>query len=233
MKKQTLSLLSAVAVAALVGTFATPAAAERVVKIAGFGAKSGIVRSFGINTEAVMQAAVEHINGQGGVKLGDGTMAMIEMSFDDDRCNAEEGISVLRKIASSDALVAVGADLLERGRAPVRHPPAQRGRCGRFRPPDPGIHGHRDQGRPREDLRVGVPQRSQRERDVPHPVPLGEGELPRPRDGVRRGGRGLRPLALHLVRGDGQAGRRKPGSRSWASPSGCSRTRTSPSRYGR
>ena len=108
MKKQTLSLLSAVAVAALVGTFATPAAAERVVKIAGFGAKSGVVRSFGINTEAVMQAAVEHINGQGGVKLGDGTMAMIEMSFDDDRCNAEEGISVLRKIASSDALVAVG-----------------------------------------------------------------------------------------------------------------------------
>ena len=108
MKKQTLSLLSAVAVAALLGTGATPAAAERTAKIAGFGAKSGVVRSFGVNTEAVMQAAVEHINSQGGVKLGDGSMAMLEMSFDDDRCNAEEGISVLRKIASSDALVAVG-----------------------------------------------------------------------------------------------------------------------------
>ena len=108
MKKQTLSLLSAVAVATLLGTGATPAAAERTAKIAGFGAKSGVVRSFGVNTEAVMQAAVEHINSQGGVKLGDGSMAMMEMSFNDDRCNAEEGISVLRKIASSDALVAVG-----------------------------------------------------------------------------------------------------------------------------
>ena len=108
MKKQTLSLLSAVAVAALVGTFATPAAAERTAKIAGFGVKSGVFRSFGINTEAVMQAAVEKINAEGGVKLGDGTMAMMEMTFDDDRCNAEEGISVLRRIASSDAMVAVG-----------------------------------------------------------------------------------------------------------------------------
>jgi branched-chain amino acid transport system substrate-binding protein len=108
MKKQTLSLLSAVAVAALVGTFATPAAAERTAKIAGFGVKSGVLRSFGINTEAVMQAAVEKINADGGVKLGDGTMAMMEMSFDDDRCNAEEGISVLRRIASSEAMVAVG-----------------------------------------------------------------------------------------------------------------------------
>ena len=108
MKKQTLSLLSAVAVAALVGTFATPAAAERTAKIAGFGVKSGVLRSFGINTEAVMQAAVEKINAEGGVKLGDGTMAMMEMSFDDDRCNAEEGISVLRRIASSEAMVAVG-----------------------------------------------------------------------------------------------------------------------------
>ena len=108
MKKQTLSLLSAVAVAALMGTVATPAAAERTAKIAGFGVKSGVFRSFGINTEAVMEAAVEKINAEGGVKLGDGTMAMVEMSFDDDRCNAEEGISVLRRIASSEALVAVG-----------------------------------------------------------------------------------------------------------------------------
>lgn len=108
MKKQTLSLLSAVAVAAMLGTAATPAAAERTAKIAGFGVKSGVLRSFGINTEAVMQAAVEKINAEGGVKLGDGTMAMMEMSFDDDRCNAEEGISVLRRIASSEAMVAVG-----------------------------------------------------------------------------------------------------------------------------
>ena len=87
MKKQTLSLLSAVAVAVLLGASGASVAADRTVKIAGFGAKSGVVRSFGVNTEAVMEAAVEHINSGGGVKLGDGTMAMIEMTFDDDRCN--------------------------------------------------------------------------------------------------------------------------------------------------
>ena len=106
--KRTLSLLSAVAVAALLGMGSAADAADRTVKIAGFGVKSGVLRSFGINTEAVMKAAVENINSKGGVKLADGTMAMVEMTFDDDRCNAEEGISVIRRIASTEAVVAVG-----------------------------------------------------------------------------------------------------------------------------
>ena len=104
---KTLKLVSAaVGAAALLG--AQPALADRTVKIAGFGAKSGVVRSFGVNTEAVMNAAIEQINAQGGVKLGDGTMAKLELDFYDDRCNAEEGISVLRRIAGTDAVVAVG-----------------------------------------------------------------------------------------------------------------------------
>ncbi len=82
--------------------------AERTVKISGFGAKSGIIRSFGINTEAVLKGAIEAVNKAGGVKLGDGTMAKMELEFFDDRCNAEEGISVLRRIAGSDALIAIG-----------------------------------------------------------------------------------------------------------------------------
>ena len=83
-------------------------AEDRTVKIAGFGAKSGVVRSFGVNTEAVARAAIKSINDAGGIKLGDGSMAQLELTFDDDRCNAEEGISVLRRIASSEAVVAVG-----------------------------------------------------------------------------------------------------------------------------
>jgi len=104
------SWIIAPAMAAAAFSFVTveSIAAERAVHIAGFGAKSGVVRSFGVNTEAVMRGAIDKINSAGGVKLGDGTMAMIEMSFDDDRCNAEEGISVLRRIAGTDALVAVG-----------------------------------------------------------------------------------------------------------------------------
>src|SRR5262249_12512435 len=83
-------------------------AQERTVKITGFGAKSGVVRVFGVNSEAALKAAAEEINNSGGVTLGDGTKAKIVVEFLDDRCNAEEGISVVRPIASADAFVAVG-----------------------------------------------------------------------------------------------------------------------------
>lgn len=88
---------------------AAPAAAqERTVKIAGFGAKSGVVRSFGVNSEAAIRAAADEINKAGGVKLGDGTRGKIVAEFYDDRCNAEEGISVIRRIAGGDWVVAIG-----------------------------------------------------------------------------------------------------------------------------
>ena len=74
-------------------------AQERTVKITGFGAKSGVVRVFGINSEAALSAAAEEINKAGGVTLGDGSKAKFAIEFLDDRCNAEEGISVARSIA--------------------------------------------------------------------------------------------------------------------------------------
>lgn len=84
------------------------AAQERTVKIAGMGAKSGVVRSFGVNSEAAILAAADEINRAGGVRLGDGTRGKIVMEFFDDRCTAEEGISVTRRIASADFLVIIG-----------------------------------------------------------------------------------------------------------------------------
>lgn len=84
-------------------------AQERTVKIYGFGAKSGVVRIFGLNSEAAMKAAAEQINKAGGVTLGDGSKAKLLIEYLDDRCNAEEGINALRRIASQpDAIVAVG-----------------------------------------------------------------------------------------------------------------------------
>ncbi|HEU4644164.1 MAG TPA: ABC transporter substrate-binding protein [Burkholderiales bacterium] len=80
----------------------------QTVKITGFGAKSGVVRSFGINSEAAMLAAADLINKGGGVKLADGSKANIEVEFLDDRCDAAEGISVIRRIAGTNAVVAVG-----------------------------------------------------------------------------------------------------------------------------
>lgn len=84
-------------------------AQERTVKIYGFGAKSGVVRIFGLNSEAAMKAAAEQINKAGGVTLGDGSKARLVIEYLDDRCNAEEGINALRRIAAQpDAFVAVG-----------------------------------------------------------------------------------------------------------------------------
>lgn len=83
-------------------------AQQREVHITGFGAMSGVVRSFGINSKAAMDAAADQINKAGGVTLGDGTKGKIVIGYFDDRCNAEEGISVARRIAGTNALVAVG-----------------------------------------------------------------------------------------------------------------------------
>jgi branched-chain amino acid transport system substrate-binding protein len=84
------------------------AAQDKVINIAGFGAKSGVVRSFGVNSEAALLAAADVVNKAGGVKLADGSKAKIAIEFYDDRCNAEEGISVIRRIAGTNAVVAIG-----------------------------------------------------------------------------------------------------------------------------
>ena len=84
-------------------------AAERTVKIAAWGAKSGPLRSFGVNSEAVLKGAVKSINDSGGVKLGDGTMAKMEFTYYDSACNADQAISVARKVESqTEALVGIG-----------------------------------------------------------------------------------------------------------------------------
>ncbi len=101
MKKLTLAVALAFAASGAL-------AQEKTIKIAGFGAKSGVVRSFGINSEAALLAASDVVNKGGGVKLADGSKAKLEITFYDDRCNAEEGISVIRRIAGTDAVVAVG-----------------------------------------------------------------------------------------------------------------------------
>jgi len=107
MKKSAL-FLGAAAIA-LAGFGTAPATAqERTIKIAGFGAKTGPVRSFGVNSEAAMVAAAEEINKKGGIKLADGTMAKVVVTFDDDRCQAEDGINIVRRLASGDTLIAVG-----------------------------------------------------------------------------------------------------------------------------
>ena len=84
------------------------AAQDRVIKIAGVGAMSGVVRTFGVNAKATLDMAVDEINAAGGMKLKDGSRAKVVTTYVDERCNAEEGISVIRKLASEDWLVSIG-----------------------------------------------------------------------------------------------------------------------------
>ena len=100
---------AALAAAATALLTAPAVAQERTLKIYGFGAKSGVVRIFGLNSEAAMKAAADQINKAGGVTMGDGAKAKLVIEYLDDRCNAEEGINALRRIASQpDAVVAIG-----------------------------------------------------------------------------------------------------------------------------
>ena len=104
------SLATALTTATLLAMASGSALAqERTLKIYGFGAKSGVVGIFGQQSEAAMQAAAAMINKAGGVTLGDGTKARLVIEYLDDRCNAEEGINALRRIAAqNDAFVAIG-----------------------------------------------------------------------------------------------------------------------------
>lgn len=98
----------ALAVSLALATTGVALAQEKTIKIAGFGAKTGPVRSFGVNSEAAMLAAADVINKQGGVRLADGSKAKMVVEFYDDRCTAEEGISIIRRVHGTDAIVAVG-----------------------------------------------------------------------------------------------------------------------------
>jgi branched-chain amino acid transport system substrate-binding protein len=108
MRKTALLLCSALVAAATLTCVGAASAEERTVYIDGFGAKSGVVRSLGINSEAAMRAAVDLINSQGGVKLADGATGKIKFEYYDDRCVAEEGISIVRRMAAGPTLIGVG-----------------------------------------------------------------------------------------------------------------------------
>ncbi len=100
---------SSALVAAMAAVSSAPVTAqEREVRLTGFGALSGVVRVFGVNGKASLEAAADVVNRSGGVKLGDGTKGKIVIDYMDDRCNAEEGISVARRMAATSTLVGIG-----------------------------------------------------------------------------------------------------------------------------
>jgi branched-chain amino acid transport system substrate-binding protein len=80
----------------------------RWIELGAFGALSGPVKSFGINSWAALRAATDSINQAGGVRLGDGAVGYLLVTYFDDHCNPVDGIRIVREIAASSALVAIG-----------------------------------------------------------------------------------------------------------------------------
>ncbi len=78
------------------------------IKISAFGALTGPVKSFGINSRAALLAASRRIDQAGGVKLADGSIGHFEISYADDHCKADDGIALLQQAAASDALAVIG-----------------------------------------------------------------------------------------------------------------------------
>jgi branched-chain amino acid transport system substrate-binding protein len=78
------------------------------IKVAAFGALTGPVKSFGVNSRAALLAAARRIDQSGGVKLADGSVGHFDISYADDHCKPEEGIALLKQAAASDAIVVIG-----------------------------------------------------------------------------------------------------------------------------
>jgi branched-chain amino acid transport system substrate-binding protein len=81
---------------------------RRAIKIAAFGTLTGPVRSFGINSRAALQAAAEKIDAAGGVKLKDGSIGYFDVTYDDDHCQVDQAIGIVRQAAASEAILGIG-----------------------------------------------------------------------------------------------------------------------------
>jgi branched-chain amino acid transport system substrate-binding protein len=83
--------------------------AKETLKVGGLWAMTGIAQSFGKNSKAVFDLAVDEINGSGGVELADGRKVPLEAVVYDEGCpSPETGIAAARKAAGDPVLIMLG-----------------------------------------------------------------------------------------------------------------------------
>jgi branched-chain amino acid transport system substrate-binding protein len=78
------------------------------ISLRAFGALTGPVKSFGINSRAALNAASSQIDHAGGVHLADGSIGHFSIEYSDDHCNPDDGIKLLHQAFLSDALAVIG-----------------------------------------------------------------------------------------------------------------------------
>ena len=82
---------------------------KETLKVGGLWAMTGIAQSFGKNSKAVFDLAVDEINGSGGVELADGRKVPLEAVVYDEGCpSPETGIAAARKAAGDPVLIMLG-----------------------------------------------------------------------------------------------------------------------------
>jgi branched-chain amino acid transport system substrate-binding protein len=82
---------------------------KETLKIGGLWAMTGIAQSFGKNSKAVFDLAVDEINGGGGVELADGRKVPLEAVVYDEGCpSPETGIAAARKAAGDPVVIMIG-----------------------------------------------------------------------------------------------------------------------------
>jgi branched-chain amino acid transport system substrate-binding protein len=78
------------------------------IPIRAFGALTGPVKSFGINSRAALRAASSRIDDAGGIRLADGSIGHFSIDYSDDHCNADDGRKLLNQASLSNALAVIG-----------------------------------------------------------------------------------------------------------------------------
>ena len=222
-------MLKRTAALAALGTLAlalpAPASAqERTVKITGFGAKSGVVRVFGINSEAAHEGGRRgRSTRRAASRSATAARPSSTIEFLDDRCNAEEGISVVRRIASTDAFVAVGptcSNVAESLFGILQKKAGDASDTGLQFPIIADVAAKGGLAKISEWAFRNVPSEFEMYKSL---FAWLKTQHPGPQDHLRRRREGLRAFERHLRRDEG-AGRRPTASRCSARANGCSPT---------
>lgn len=88
---------------------AQPAAREeRTIELAAYWPMTGPSRIAGTIDEVVLKAVISEVNNAGGVKLADGAIGKFKYTIFDDRCKADEGLTIIPKVASGPYLLLIG-----------------------------------------------------------------------------------------------------------------------------
>jgi branched-chain amino acid transport system substrate-binding protein len=104
MRQRSIGLLALAWLVLLVPAGAVAFQEEGTLRIGGMWALSGPAAYIGSSSKGLAQLAVDEINEAGGVVV-QGKRVKLQLSTYDDACKAEEGLTVVRRLADADKVL--------------------------------------------------------------------------------------------------------------------------------